>query len=360
VSSLRPPSETSAAPAGAAVVRLAGFDVRLRWQDDRLMEALKPWINSFSPGAPGEAFDLFTFDFRVTRDDEATATSGTPERYPEDAPKPLVEYYYVSGFTVNGGFLFVASDGSKLLASPGERHAEVRVPFRALSGPPWPLRDLFSAGLVTFLRSAGRFPIHAAAVDARGDGLLIVGPPMTGKTALSLNFVRRGWSWVADDKVLLSWNDGGLEAGGFLRFSNIDPSLATVFPELSPLRGLPPAHPHSPKRAAALPSIYGITPRPACRPRWLIFSELLDVGPTGFTPLDRKGAFLELLRHSPVVNDAKVTREQTRLLSRLAETARSFRLHMGRDILEEEDRLEELGSLMDLPLGPVLDAFAGR
>jgi len=44
-------------------------------------------------------------------------------------------------------------------------------------------------------------PLHASCAALRGDGVLFLGPPGSGKSDLVLRLIRRGWALVADDQV---------------------------------------------------------------------------------------------------------------------------------------------------------------
>jgi len=46
-------------------------------------------------------------------------------------------------------------------------------------------------------------PLHASCAALRGDGVLFLGPPGSGKSELVLRLIGRGWSLVADDQVEL-------------------------------------------------------------------------------------------------------------------------------------------------------------
>ena len=54
--------------------------------------------------------------------------------------------------------------------------------------------------------------IHGTVVDIDGAGVLLRGPPGSGKSDLALRLIDRGAALVADDRVILSVDDGGLAA----------------------------------------------------------------------------------------------------------------------------------------------------
>lgn len=55
-------------------------------------------------------------------------------------------------------------------------------------------------------------PLHGSCVTLDEDGVLILGPPGSGKSDLVLRLIGRGWRLVADDQVVLSVAGGALHA----------------------------------------------------------------------------------------------------------------------------------------------------
>ena len=331
--------------------RIAGIEVNLTSDEDAIRNTLTTWIDLLATdAAEAPTPDAPTFTIHFTTVPDASIAPPSP------TDLPYATYLYVSGFrSEQNRVVFRGTDNSVMTVDIAAGRAECRVPRSALDGPPWPLRDLTNAALTTLLRSRGHYPLHAAALTRGDDALLIVGPPMAGKTTLGLNFLRRGWSWVADDKVLLSRSpDGSVSASGLFRHSNVDPALAGWFPELAGVASRDPLYPHSRKRGIHLEEFYGDRPRTACRPNRILFPQVVDLGPTTVEPLDGTAAFVELLRQTPVENDVPAVRGNLDLLASLSRDARAFRVLMGRDLLEDACRLPELGSDLGLAVGPPL------
>ena len=84
---------------------------------------------------------------------------------------------------------------------------------------------------------------HASCVALGGSGLLLLGAPGAGKSALALRLMERGWMLVADDQVEISAASGNLTASPA-------PSLAGMVE----IRGLGVFHsvPFAPARLAAV------------------------------------------------------------------------------------------------------------
>ena len=83
------------------------------------------------------------------------------------------------------------------------------------------------------------FPHQASCVSVHGRGILIVGPPGSGKSSLALALIDRGATLVGDDGVLLEERDGRLWAlpppniAGLLEIRNV--GLATMSAEAAPV-----------------------------------------------------------------------------------------------------------------------------
>lgn len=330
---------------GDRLHRIAGCDVHVTTSDPRIGARLDEWLAHFAAGAPGPPRERFALDWRV-----APRADIPP---PAKDARALVDYYYVSGAKEGDRVVFHGIDGSRLELDAHHPRGAALLPEEALDGPPWALRDLASAAITTLLRRQGRFPIHAAAVAGPSAALLIVGPPMAGKTSLALNCVRRGFRWVTDDKLLVTADASGpVHVEGLFRPSNVDPWLGRWFPEFAGLMEREPAHPHSAKRIVDVERYYGPITQPAATPTHLLFPAVVDTGATIVEPLSADGAFGALLEQSPIVNDPGEARAQIGILARLVRQVRAFRVRQGRDLLEDPGRLTALALAMgfELPL----------
>src|SRR5688572_7800988 len=82
------------------------------------------------------------------------------------------------------------------------------------------LAHVTSFGVCAALRRFGLFEVHSAGVvepESR-EGLLIIGPSGSGKSTLTYQLATAGWPYLSDDEVLLSRNEGEVEARGFRSF----------------------------------------------------------------------------------------------------------------------------------------------
>ncbi|HEX7880713.1 MAG TPA: hypothetical protein VF720_14965, partial [Candidatus Eisenbacteria bacterium] len=335
-------------------------EARLDLGDARIARRLIPWVRGFA-GLEAMTRGSVSFTWRV---------GAAPPIAPADAtPGAIADYYHLTGTIEEGRVVYRTTDGGWMaLAADGDR-VDFLVPESMLTGPDWSLRDLFSAAITSLLRRQGRFPIHAAGV-ARGAaalatgeagvgsppaGVLIVGAPMAGKTSLALNFIRRGWTWLSDDKIALEGAAEGVRMSGLYRPANVDPALARWFPEMSGIESRAPAFPNSEKRSVAIDAIYGHSAfsgadsAPA-RVTHLLFPRVVDIGPTRLTPLTPGEALVRMMTQSPIHADRDDARRQLALLSRLAGSAAAFAIDAGRDLLDSPDTLVTAGRTMGLAI----------
>src|SRR5689334_10142269 len=76
------------------------------------------------------------------------------------------------------------------------------------------------------LRRYGLFDMHSAGVveTGSGSGVLIIGPSGSGKSTLTLQLMGAGWSYLSDDELLLSLEEGVVEVRGFRSFFAVSES----------------------------------------------------------------------------------------------------------------------------------------
>ena len=338
------PTRPAAAPIQTLKRVLAGHPVIIRGPLSNLGGHVPVWLEATGSAPAGAPRDTFTFDLEL---------APAPPPPPALAGlRPLAQYNFARGYRGEGQTIFVGIEGAWLRADEARRHVEAWIPEHLLTGPPWPVRDLINAGLAALLRACGRFPLHASGAARDGLGLLVVGRSGSGKTSLNLNLLRRGWDWVADDKIVLTAaTDGPLEAWGLLEPSHVDPVLAQYFPEVSGGLRQPRLDPKQIKLDMVPPEIYGPVAIPCCSPRWLVFPEIGPAPLSSLQRMDTGQAFAALLEQSPVVCDPVATRENLALLARLARECTALRLLAGTDLLEHPQRLRELFEPWGIPAG---------
>lgn len=185
------------------------------------------------------------------------------------------------------------------------------------------LARVTSFAVCAALRRFRIFDLHSAAVvePGSGKGVLIVGPSGSGKSTLTFNLAQAGWSYLSDDEVLLSLNDGLVEARGFRSFFAMrDVAAAGRF-------GF---------RNIFEPAGIFSTPRaPQSVPGWVLFTTLSGEKQTRLRRLPQMETMTRLIRACPwATYDTAIAPANLELLSRLARQVTAFDLAAGTELLE--------------------------
>lgn len=202
---------------------------------------------------------------------------------------------------------------------------------------------LVAFSLAILLRVRGWFPLHAAGLVRGGRGLLVTGRSGSGKSTAALSLVRNGWAYLSDDTVLLRPEGDRVEAHSFRRSFCVDPNIATHFPELEG-PDWPRALSNAAKWEVDPDQVYPGQYTATCTPRLVVLPDLVDAPESRVEPAAPKPVLEQLLNQGgfflapgPDTADQHLT-----ALRRLIDQARTYRLHAGRDVLEEPRTLHRL------------------
>jgi hypothetical protein len=169
------------------------------------------------------------------------------------------------------------------------------------------------------LRRYGLFDMHSAGVveTESGNGVLIVGPSGSGKSTLTLQLVGAGWSYLSDDELLLSLEEGVVQARGFRSFFAVSESNTRF------------------KHCFEPEVVFGSKRTAHAHPRALLFTRLNGESRSDLTMLSQPETMTRLLRACPwATYDKSIAGANLDLLSTLARQARGFDLSAGNDLLD--------------------------
>jgi len=204
----------------------------------------------------------------------------------------------------------------------------------------------FTFGLVLvvslLLREKGWFGLHAAGLVWRGKGVLLVGRSDSGKSTLTYSLVRRGWSYLTDDAVLVHRSGEDVVAVSFREDFGLDPESVRYFPEVAVCRDRQPTDPA--KLRVRMDRLHPGRFQPRCRPILLIFPELADISESRLVPLRRSEAFGRLVQAGLLLGRADDPAERRLLdvMGRLVRQAPAYLLEAGPDLLERPGRLGQM------------------
>ncbi|WP_054684641.1 serine kinase [Rhodothermus marinus] len=207
-------------------------------------------------------------------------------------------------------------------------------------------RPEFAFGLVLavslLLREKGWFGLHAAGLVWRNSGVLLVGRSDSGKSTLAYSLVRRGWSYLTDDAVLVHRSGEDVVAVSFREDFGLDPESVRYFPEVAACPDRQPTDPA--KLRVRMDRLHPGRFQPRCRPVLLIFPELADIPESRLVPLRRSEAFGRLVQASLLLGRADDPAERRLLdvMGRLVRQAPAYLLEAGPDLLDRPGRLEQM------------------
>jgi len=193
----------------------------------------------------------------------------------------------------------------------------------------WAFRQCFLVLFHELMKSKGLYPLHAAAVSAGGRDLLLAASPGKGKTTMVLALVRRGFSFLSDDTVFFSLNEGSLSLVPFPEEVKVLPSSLLLFDELGFLaeRALKGG---SDKHSFRIEDVYGRTPSPAGTPAYIAFLERSPSGPASCEPLSHSGALKLLIPQlSLPLAQKPLAQSYFSMVEKLAMNVPSFRVFTG-------------------------------
>lgn len=213
-----------------------------------------------------------------------------------------------------------------------------------------PLFYMITVSLVILLRYRDWFPLHAAALVHEGDGALLVGRSGSGKSTATLTLLRKGWTYLSDDTVLLRAVGNRIRARSFRRNLCVDPEAAGHFPELND-HEWPPSLSDPAKWQVDVDKIYPGQSASTCTPRLLVLPEIMDASKSRVEPVDASTALGQLINQGAffLIPDSEVADRHLTVLRRLIEQSHSYRLYAGRDALGESRTVHEL-------LAPLLES----
>lgn len=234
-------------------VALMGRPVRIETNSAAVLDQVRSVLPShLGDSEPG-------FSWTIAAEPSTPRPRASPEPAPPDTTWPPLAAY--SDDTLR----FVSFGGTGFIAADLEARRAAGVIRRELAGDTAGFAGVFLAALGYLTAPAlGLVPLSAACVALRSEGLLVLGPPDSGKTTASYRASEAGMGFHADQCVFLEFNDGRIRAWGEFWPAAFRPESVAFLPEIAgavrPLRWAGGRFLCIPKTGGG-PRREGVTPR---------------------------------------------------------------------------------------------------
>ena len=195
------------------------------------------------------------------------------------------------------------------------------------------LETFFHYAMIELLKGRNIFPLHAAALESQGKGVLLHGPNGCGKTTAMLSLLRSGYRYLGDDLPLLRDDD---PTQRLLATSlNIDVTDHTIemIPELR-TAGVGLLQQGAYRKSFHAEDVYPGSRGRSCEPAMLLFSQVTNISHSCLEPLGKSLALEALVQREAYSRDAQTAAQEFQVLAKLVQRAACYRLHFGRDVLD--------------------------
>ncbi len=232
-------------------------------------------------------------------------------------PTKFIADYHAQGLVLVD---FSTESAQVYVVRPEAMHEDIRISY-------------FHFALVELLKRRGFYTLHATALEKDGQGILIPGCSGRGKTTAFISLLRSGYRCLSDDHPLLHENNGELELLAFEEKVDVTENSLKFFPEFQNASDekLPQGFW---KRYFYIEDFYDDRFAMSCRPRMLLFPQIVDVPTSSVQSLKKTRALEELLPETLAVFDKQVAKQEFQFLSRLVNQLDCYQLYFGHDVLD--------------------------
>ena len=306
------------------------FSLELRADDERIIAAITEWIDNgiarhheSENSKPRVNLVLQFFanadhpDFRDRIPEQPTATF-------ED-----IEFYYADNRTV-----LIIDEQTVIDVDCRNRIASAYISEEHVDSPWIIAHRIFYLPILEILRDVDAYYVHAGCVCRGRECVLLCGGSGHGKSTTTYALVKSGFAYMSDDAVFVRKDDNDLEIFSFPEKIKLDAKSCSFFPELSD-------HVVSKGKAEIALEDTGI--ESVCvsgKPRAFVLLEIGNSEKGKITAISKSEALLGLIRQSISMTSPDGIGKHLDILKQLCETARNYRLTLGKDMSEVPGLIE--------------------
>ncbi len=317
--------------------QLQGIPIRFLGDRPEIRNRVEEFLRHIVGGGEATTTDVLTFSLGLL--------DGQPMSAPRSESKTLIQFASVSCFLQGNQWSFHAEDGSFINADIESGQASGSISKELLKSKPYIFSDLVMAPLMEMLKERGFYGLHAAAVMKDDKCYLFPGDAQSGKTTVALSLVRKGFQYLADDKLLLREAGHEIAAMAFTRRFNIDPDIARYFTELGFIKDLEPL-PLTVKRPFDISNIYSNSFVSCAHPKVLIHVKMTPDAESRLIRISPTESFTRLAHQTILSGQKKTAITQIKVLGHLVNSTESYLLYNGRDMLGAPERILNLLAAM--------------
>ncbi len=322
-----------------ARLNIATYDVhglvtRVYSDDHLLALSIQDFLRPFR-GLPGEEADIEFY--LLTR---GTEGDGGESDYRGEGE--LLYDWQVLRYRSNGSLRYQEVPGGGWIVADLERGTAVAFVDEEIAGCPWSVAHvIFFPIWAQMLKTRGVFPVHAAALDRGGTGILFPGKSNCGKSTLSLHLLHHGYRLLGDDTVFVRRAGKGAELLFFPEEINVSDDSIDLSAQLALARNITRDR-WRPERRVNFSEIGPQSLVESAAAKLLVFPVIAEDGRTRYERVAPKDALSELILYSFLFMDPMTSKENFALLAGLVQTVDSYRLFMGRDGDELAGAVDEM------------------
>ena len=251
--------------------------------------------------------------------------------------RPLFRYDNLICYK-KGESYFFTDKKSLAMFNPGKGVVKGNISEDTLKNSRFFSHIFFYIILAETLRYSGLYYLHSSCVEKDGVSILFSGNAGIGKSTISIALVRRGFSYLSDDSILLKRIKKEVIAHPIPGDFHIDPAISERYRELSEIKKAF-KYGKGPKRSFDPVLFYPESFALSSKPNIIIFPRIVKEPKSVLVPLSPLQCLGRLIPSSLLIMmDKRIAEEHLETLKILSAQCLAFELLSGKDLILEPDK----------------------